>query len=783
MKSKKYKIAIIEYHEKINDVLKKLIHLNDFQIIAIADSKIKEIKLPLSKNKIKLYQTYHELLDKEDPDLVIENLPLKDKIEFHRILNKNISIIDYKSLMVFLKIVKENTELSKFKNFYSLTQNYSHLLEESNIKLNDTILEVSLLNEISKTLSSSLDERNVGLYISNILQKKVKFSVFSLFLCNEDKYNLIIIPNHRLTTKVKDIVFENIAKEFKTHFNFELTKNMVNIIVEENILPSYSKKKVINNIHNIHNIPLSLHDKCQGLMSLVFCDAITKDEDHFLNIVTNQIGLFIENDRVKQVITKERNRFESILESITSAVIVIDENEKLLMINPITEIFLGISKKDVLGKNFFEGIPHKEIKDLFRTMKKQKSKLITREFQIKEPKEKITRYIKANVTKVFNRREILIGTIFVLNDLTKEKELDQLKNDFISITSHELRSPLASIREAISLVLDKSAGEINEIQGNFLSIAKRNTERLGRLINTLLDLSKIEAGKLQLITTEVNINEIFTEIYNNFSSLMKEKTIEFTLTLNPKIEKIVVDRDKLIQIITNLISNAYKFTPEGGNISVKVDYHEENDDVIKVSVQDSGIGISKKNQVRLFQKFTQVDTSLTRKVEGTGLGLVISKELIELHGGKIWLDSEENKGTTFSFILPIKNSSQTIINKKKILVVDDEKDICTLIKAHLTVKNYEVFTASNGNAALKLVNEIQPDLIILDILMPIMDGFEVCKKVKLNPLTVKIPIIMLSALDKDEAMQKAFSFGAEGYLVKPINIESLLYTLKEYLGG
>ena len=233
-------------------------------------------------------------------------------------------------------------------------------------------------------------------------------------------------------------------------------------------------------------------------------------------------------------------------------------------------------------------------------------------------------------------------------------------------------------------------------------------------------------------------------------------------------------------MLTNLISNAFKFTDSGGAITVSTGFYGSDKNFIEVSVQDTGIGIAKEDFDKLFQRFQQLDSSMARKAGGSGLGLAITKQIIELHGGKIWVESELGKGSKFSFILPV-TYEEAKVDKKKILVIDDEPDICATVKARLEANNFNVFYCLSGKEGLNKVKEARPDLIILDLMMPLMDGFEVCRRLKNDVQTSSIPVVVLTALEQEEAAKKAISLGAEGYLVKPFEQESLLFTVREFL--
>lgn len=231
----------------------------------------------------------------------------------------------------------------------------------------------------------------------------------------------------------------------------------------------------------------------------------------------------------------------------------------------------------------------------------------------------------------------------------KLEKLEKLKSEFISIVSHELRTPLTSIKNSLEMILSGRMGEITSVQDNFLNLAKRNVDRLSGIINDLLDLSKIEAGKMEYRFEPLNILEPVKFAISTFESLAEKKNIKLSLVSKRDDYKIYGDSNRIEQVMNNLVSNAVKFTPNNGKISINI---EEVDSNIKIIVEDTGIGIKKEDLPKVFDKFQQIESSLSREVGGTGLGLPIAKQLIEAHRGQLWVESEYNKGSKFSLSIP-----------------------------------------------------------------------------------------------------------------------------------
>ncbi len=248
----------------------------------------------------------------------------------------------------------------------------------------------------------------------------------------------------------------------------------------------------------------------------------------------------------------------------------------------------------------------------------------------------------------------------IMENNKKLIEFDKMKANFISLVGHELRTPLSSIKESVSLVSDESTGKINDKQKEMLAIADRNIVRLTRLIDDVLDLSKIEAGKLGVRRTPLDLNKLIKEIFNEMYMSAKNKKITLEIDLYPNLPEAYADPDRITQVIVNLINNAIKYTPQEGKITIATRQSDQR--FLEISVIDTGIGIKVSDYDRIFNKFQQIDYQMNRRIEGVGLGLVISKGLVEAHGGRIWFDSEFGKGSKFIFSLPLYQQNVSFEN-------------------------------------------------------------------------------------------------------------------------
>lgn len=363
----------------------------------------------------------------------------------------------------------------------------------------------------------------------------------------------------------------------------------------------------------------------------------------------------------------------------------------------------------------------------------------------------------------------------------KAEESTRLKSHFLASMSHELRTPMNSILGLTELILeDKTLGSKNRER---MEVVLKSGKRLMILINDILDLSKIEAGKMELHSEEVPLDELLNDLENSFLPLASQKEIAFKVIKNFN-TKIVIstDRNKVTQVLINLLGNAIKFT-ENGFVELRVSSIDNKQ--LKFDVIDSGIGVSEEDQAIIFEEFRQLDASTTRKYNGTGLGLAICRKIAEMLSGNLTIKSELGKGSTFTFTVPLsfvkisevpkaaKINVQTLIKNKQnpILIIDDDPEVRYTIGQYLITKGYEVAYAANGDEGVQKAIKLQPFAITLDVMMPKKDGWMILRELKNDPATKDIPVILISIIgDKNLGI----GLGAFEYFVKPISPDKLL---------
>ncbi len=360
------------------------------------------------------------------------------------------------------------------------------------------------------------------------------------------------------------------------------------------------------------------------------------------------------------------------------------------------------------------------------------------------------------------------------------RETDRVKSQFLANMSHELRTPLNSIIGFSRVILKGIDGPVTELQQQDLTAIYNSGQHLLALINDILDLSKIEAGKMELAFDDVNIVDLINGVLSTISGYTKDKPITIKKITPTDLPIIRADAIRLRQVMLNLLSNAAKFTDEGEiKVEAKIIVEQETGrQEVMVSVTDSGPGISPEDQKKLFQAFSQVDDSPTRKTGGTGLGLSISDRLVQMHGGRIGVNSAVGKGSTFFFTVPAPQVKEQKTDDdsgvKVILAIDDDEKVISLYERYLQPQGYQVVSVTDPAKAKEKAIQIKPFAITLDIMMPNIDGWQVLSELKADPATRDIPIVICSII---EDHKKGFSLGASDYLAKPILEEDLLDAL------
>jgi len=347
----------------------------------------------------------------------------------------------------------------------------------------------------------------------------------------------------------------------------------------------------------------------------------------------------------------EKKQTEAIVRSVAAGVVVVNNKGEVLLMNPAAEKLLNTNKEEKIGELLTKGAKDEQ---LFSMAKKTS---LDGETDIEiDGKEDTKKILRSSSAVIEDENGQTVGMVTVLNDITKQKEIDEMKSQFLSNVTHELRNPIGAIKQSISVILEETAGPITEPQKKFLSNAKRNLDRLGCLIDDILDLAKLEAKKMEIKPVPTAIETTINEVCETLGTWTKNKEITLIKDIKKNLPQVNIDPDRITQVLINIVSNAIKFTPKDGTITISAQLSKKGDQM-EVGISDTGVGIPKNDLSKIFGKFQQAKNRPSGDKSGTGLGLTIAQEIVHLHKGEITVDSEENKGTTFTFTLPVAEPS------------------------------------------------------------------------------------------------------------------------------
>ncbi|TIH15283.1 response regulator [Marinifilum sp. JC120] len=489
---------------------------------------------------------------------------------------------------------------------------------------------------------------------------------------------------------------------------------------------------------------------------------------------------------------------EVIMDNLADGLLVVDISGKISVTNPALGDLFGFTENEVRGKDIKAFFPD-EMTALFELVKGCEHEVYSAEIELSG-----RRSGKAVATPIHKMGEgdninVCLGAVILIRDITYEKEVDNLKTDFISTVSHELRTPMTSIlgfAKIIKKKLEKSVfpickapdkktqRAINQVQDN-IGIIVSEGQRLTELINDVLDIAKMESGKVDWKKVPIEISEVIETSVQTTTPLWKTQDLEMVLDIDENIPTMFGDRDRVMQVLVNLISNAVKFT-DSGYITCTARSHN---DEIMVSVSDTGSGISPEDQKKIFERFKQAGDTLTGKPKGTGLGLPICKQIVDHHNGRIWVDSKRGEGSSFHFTLAIGTPEESTpspipvpkgvpreahpgsANSPLIMVADDDPALNEFLSQVLEEEGYRIITVTNGQEAVETAKTRLPQLITMDLKMPVMDGAKAITALRQDPSTRHIPVIVISALAEGQQA------GGDAALIKPIDEKRLVETI------
>jgi PAS domain S-box-containing protein len=549
-----------------------------------------------------------------------------------------------------------------------------------------------------------------------------------------------------------------------------------------------------------------------------------------------------ELNRAEKALRESEERLGGIVASAMDAIITIDEAQNVVLFNAAAERMFGCLSPEIMGQSINRFVPqrfhHTHSQDIQQfSHTNTTSRVMGRLGELRAVRTDGTEFpIEASISQTAAAGKRLFTVI--LRDITERKQMEnaltqernllasrvtertatlsqanaelaranRLKDEFLSNMSHELRTPLNAILNLSESLQEGVYGPINDEQNETLRIIGESGSHLLELINDILDLSKIEADKLQLLLTPVNIETICQATVRMSREPAIKKRLKIVMEIESFAPTLIADERRLKQILVNLLSNAIKFTPEGGQIGLEV-VHDAAAEAVRFTVWDTGIGIAHEHLPSLFKPFVQLDSTLSRQYSGTGLGLALVQRLVELHGGSFGVESEPGQGSRFFFTLPITPldailaqnqignndpiplptlyasppSGQLPTDAPLILIVEDNPINIKSLSDYLAYRGYRTMLAINGTEAIQMTLENHPHLIIMDVQMPELDGLEITRRLRQLPEFVTTPIIALTALAMPSDRERCLQAGMNHYVTKPVNLKGFIQLVNSIL--
>jgi PAS domain S-box-containing protein len=543
-----------------------------------------------------------------------------------------------------------------------------------------------------------------------------------------------------------------------------------------------------------------------------------------VNYLTFQMAIALNNARAYQQLQQDSQHNRRLFEAASDAIILHSERE-VLDCNPAALDLFGMTREEFLANTPGQLSPQYQpdgiesvigVREIFVILMSQgrhrfewvhqrrNGETFWAEIAMTLLEEGNQKLIHCIVRDISDRKEAAVE-LEKSNDQLAFANLQlqratRLKDEFLANMSHELRTPLNAILGLSEALSDEVFGTINDRQKKSIATIERSGNHLLSLINDILDLSKIVAGKIDLELSPISIAQLCHSSLAFVKQQAHQKQIHLDVQISPQAGIVLLDERRMQQVLINLLNNAVKFTPNNGKITLTVSRDSRCEGELSISIQDTGIGISEADQKKLFEPFVQIDSRLNRKYEGTGLGLALVKQIVELHNGSVKLHSQPDVGSCFTVCLPAaalcssfmpsvsqlahsepEAVSANELQKPLLMLVEDNEANIQTISSYLVAKGYELIVAQSGQEALDLTQQHQPQLILMDIQMPGMDGLETIQRLRRQAKTSQIPIIALTALAMTGDRERCLAGGASDYLTKPVRLKELNQTIQQWL--
>ncbi len=539
--------------------------------------------------------------------------------------------------------------------------------------------------------------------------------------------------------------------------------------------------------------PVRGRSRVLGGLLLLFAGprALAEAETRLLAAYADQLAMALDNATLFENAENQKTQLEQVFASTSDGFLVLDLERGVVALNERGGELLGVAPRAMVGRPFAH-----LVEAVARTVDWTAADGPALTAALERPGEAADgdleligserRTLRWTVTPTRDLLGAVVGVTVTLRDVTREREIDRMKTEFVSTVSHELRTPLASIKGSLHLLLSDGQLVLDDTQRHLVDISLKNTDRLIRLINNILDISKMEAGQIHLDLAAHRPLDFVELAVDGIRGFAESRRITIEAEIEPDLPSVQVDFDRMVQVVTNLLSNAIKFSPEGERVTVGA---RREGAELAIWVRDHGRGIAPEDVGRLFQKFQQLDGSNVRTVGGTGLGLAICRGIVEEHGGRIGVESALGAGATFTVRLPLPGvpadaagagaPAEGDAQAPLVLVVDDEPDVRALMRDVLQMSGFRVIEAGRVLEGVELARQQRPDAITMDLMLPDLDGFEAIRLLREQPETRETPVVILSAIEVEPGDPRAL--GATVCLTKPFSSADLLGAVRARL--
>jgi len=725
----------------------------------------------------------------------------------------------------------------------------ARLFEEARRRLD----QLEALYENGLAVGRLLEPQAIGERIIQTFARYLSWHHVTIRLCKDNSDELELIAFH--IPHLEDGITANEAHRMKSRVS-RVGQGLSGWVVESG--RPVRTSKLAEDPHYVQTyedmqsglyMPLKIGDRVIGVISVESekKDAFSEQDERLLATLANQAATAFENARLYQSAQQEiwerriaegalrqsEEKYRRLAQELEERVYErtaevqdlydnapcgyhsLDQDGNIIRINQTELNWLGYTREEILGhrmhdfitdgsrRTFQEAFPafkqHGLLRDIELEMLRKDGSVFPALISATAIYDNDGRYVTSRSTLFDDTdRKHAMEALRLAN--SEMKRAMRMKDEFLANMSHELRTPLNAILGLSESLLEQTPGPVNEKQHKYLGTINESGRHLLELINDILDLAKIESGQIKLDPGRVNIDTVCETSLRMIKQLAQKKNQTVQVEIEKDIGQVWADERRLKQMMVNLLSNAVKFTPEGGQLGLKVgvNYREAQ---LLISIWDHGIGIREEDLKRLFQPFVQLDSSLSRESSGTGLGLALVAEMARLHGGSVSVSSQPGQGSQFTILLPwdpavkadtldklkvtgkIPIFKNNIEDKRTILLVEDTDSVVLMLRDYLELSGYNVEVARDGLEGVSKSIALQPDLILMDVQMPGLDGLDATRRIRKEPGLKSTPIIALTALAMPSDRERCYEAGMNDYFSKPINLRELVKTMERHLSN